>query len=196
MALDQGYSKLGLENKFLENKSGQIFAFDKFTLQNLANKSGGVQKPTFYTFYTSHLRWNSTIYHTDLGQNAVFHNFSRQVALSQYSGRSIDSPHLEYLNLTQEAENCFVLQKTDVATGYSLLSKISQSKATGLDLISVRLLRECVDLIAPSLSVPSLITVLSLEFFLMIGNVPKLFFFSNKANAMTWITIVQSQSFL
>ena len=89
-----------------------------------------------------------------------------------------------------------MLQKTDVATVYLLLSKISQSKATGLDLISVRLLREYVDLIAPSLSVPSLITVLSLEFFLMIGNVAKLFFFSNKANAITEITIVQSQSFL
>ena len=38
----------------------------------------GVCKPTFYIFY-----------HTDLGQNAVFHNFSRQIALSQYSGRSI-----------------------------------------------------------------------------------------------------------
>ena len=35
----------------------------------------GVCKPTFYTFYTSHLTWNSTIYHTDLGQNAVFHFF-------------------------------------------------------------------------------------------------------------------------
>ena len=42
MALD--HSRLDLENKFLENKSGQIkvFAFDKFTLQNLANKSRGV----------------------------------------------------------------------------------------------------------------------------------------------------------
>ena len=194
MALD--HSRLGLENKFLENKSGRIFLRSTGLLYKFLPTNLGVFKPTFYNFYTSHLRWNSTIYHTDLGQNAVFHNFSRQVALSQYSGRSIDSPHLEYLNLTQEAENCFVLQKTDVATGYSLLSKISQSKATGLDLISVRLLRECVDLIAPSLSVPPLITVLSLEFFLMIGNVPKLFFFSNKANAMTWITIVQSQSFL
>ena len=28
-------SRLGLENKFLENKSGRIFAFDTFTLQNL-----------------------------------------------------------------------------------------------------------------------------------------------------------------
>ena len=29
------------------------------------------------------------IYHTDLGQNAVFHNFLRQIAPIQYSGRSI-----------------------------------------------------------------------------------------------------------
>ena len=27
-------------------------------------------------------------YHTDLGQNAVFHNFALQIALIQYSGRS------------------------------------------------------------------------------------------------------------
>ena len=27
-------------------------------------------------------------YHTDLGQNAVFHNFTVQIALIQYSGRS------------------------------------------------------------------------------------------------------------
>ena len=39
MALD--HSRLGLENKFLE-KGAQFFAFDKFTLQNLANKSGDV----------------------------------------------------------------------------------------------------------------------------------------------------------
>ena len=85
----QDHSRLGLENKFLENKSGRIFLRSTgFTLQILANKSG-VCKPTFYNFYTLHLRWNSTIYHTDLGQNAVFHKFSRQIALIQYSGRSI-----------------------------------------------------------------------------------------------------------
>ena len=134
----------------------------------------------YILYITSEVKQYYSIYHTDLAQNAVFHNFSRQIAVSQYSGRSIDSFHLEYLSLTQEIENCFVLKKI-----YSLLSKISQSKATGLDLISVRLLRECVDFIAPSFSVASLIVVLSLEFFLMIGNVPKLFFFSNKANAMT-----------
>ena len=42
MALD--HSRLGLENKFLENKSGRInfFVFNRFTLQILANKSGEV----------------------------------------------------------------------------------------------------------------------------------------------------------
>ena len=89
MALD--HSRLGLENKFLENKSGRIFCVRQVynLLYKILPTSLGTCKPTFYTFYTSHLRWNSTIYHTDLGQNAVFHNFSRQIALSQYSGRSI-----------------------------------------------------------------------------------------------------------
>ena len=41
MARDRG--RLGLQNKFLANNSGRIFlAFDKFALENLANKSGGV----------------------------------------------------------------------------------------------------------------------------------------------------------
>ena len=79
MTLD--HSKLGLE----KTNQVEFFAFDKFTLQNLAKKSGGC-KSTFYTFYTTHLR---PVYHTDLGQNEVFHKFSRQLALSQYSGRSI-----------------------------------------------------------------------------------------------------------
>ena len=60
-------------------------------LYKILPTSLGTCKPTFYTFYTSHLRWNSTMrrcfYHTDLGQNAVFHNFAMQIALIQYSGR-------------------------------------------------------------------------------------------------------------
>ena len=41
MALDP--SRLGLENEFLENKSGRIFGVRQvLNLQNLANKSGGV----------------------------------------------------------------------------------------------------------------------------------------------------------
>ena len=83
------HSRLGLENKFLENKSGRIFLRSTGLLYKFLPTNLGVCKPTFYNFYTSHLRWNSTIYHTDLGQNAVFHKFSRQIALSQYFGRSI-----------------------------------------------------------------------------------------------------------
>ena len=86
----QDYSRLGLENKLLENKSGRIFLRSTGLLYKLLPTNLGVfNKPTFNNYYTSHLRWNSIIYHTDLRQNAVFHNFSRQIALSQYSGQSI-----------------------------------------------------------------------------------------------------------
>ena len=71
MALD--HSRLGLENKFLENKSGRIFLRSTGLLYKFLPTNLRVCKPTFYTFYTSHLRWNSTMrrcfYHTDLGQH-------------------------------------------------------------------------------------------------------------------------------
>ena len=40
MALDQ--SRLGLEKNSWKTNQTEFFDFDKFTLQNLANKSGGV----------------------------------------------------------------------------------------------------------------------------------------------------------
>ena len=49
MALDHG--RLGVQNKFLENKSGRIFTFDKFTLENLVNKSGCGQINLLYFLY-------------------------------------------------------------------------------------------------------------------------------------------------
>ena len=85
MALD--HSRLGLENKFLKNKSGRTFC-----VRQVYQFTKSCQQ-IFYTFYTSHLRWNSTmrrcIYHINLGKNAKSHNYSRQTALIQYSGRSI-----------------------------------------------------------------------------------------------------------
>ena len=45
------HSRSGLENKFLENKSGRIFL-----------RSTGL----LYKFLPTNLRWNSTFYHTDL----------------------------------------------------------------------------------------------------------------------------------
>ena len=72
MTLD--HSRLSVENKFLENKSGCV------------------QTNLLYFKYTSHLRRKSTMrrcfYHTDLVQNAAFHTFSRQIAFIQYSGPS------------------------------------------------------------------------------------------------------------
>ena len=49
MVLD--HSTLGLENKFLELNQAEFFALDKFTLQNLANKSGDVQTNLLYFLY-------------------------------------------------------------------------------------------------------------------------------------------------
>ena len=115
MALD--HSRLGLENKFLENKSGRIFLRStRFTLQNLANKSG-VCKPTFYTFYTSHLRWNSDcFYHTDLGQNAYFTIF--QDKLHSFN---IRSNHAWAFSETVQK----ISKITYTASRFSLLCKLS-----------------------------------------------------------------------
>ena len=77
------YLKITVDNKFLENKSGRIFLRLTGLLYKSLQTNLGVCKPTFYTFYTSHKVKQYTICHTDLGKNAVCHNFSRQIALSQ-----------------------------------------------------------------------------------------------------------------
>ena len=77
-----GHSRLGLGNKFSGKQIRPNFLCSTSFLYKILPTNLGVCKPTFYTFYTSHRRWNSTIYHTYLRQNAVFHNFSRQVALN------------------------------------------------------------------------------------------------------------------
>ena len=89
-ALD--HSRLGVENKFLENKSGRIFALDKFTLQNLANKSGCMQTNLLHFLYiTSEVKeYYEALFLSYRPQTigSQFHNFSRQIAFIQYSGPS------------------------------------------------------------------------------------------------------------
>ena len=88
MALD--HSRLSVESKFLENKSGRIFCVRQVYLTNSCQQI--FQTNLLYFKYTSHLRRKSTVrrcfYHTDLVQNAVVHNFSRQIVFIQYSGPS------------------------------------------------------------------------------------------------------------
>ena len=62
--------------------------------------------------------------------------------------------HLDYLSSNESgASTSFQLKTTSSSIVFSLLSKLSKSKATGLDKISARLLRECPDLISDSLSI-------------------------------------------
>ena len=85
MALD--HSRLGVENK-----SGRIFSVRQVYFTNSCQQIWVRANQPFILFYTSRLRRKSTMrrcfYHTDHVQNAVFHNFSRQIAFIQYSGPS------------------------------------------------------------------------------------------------------------
>ena len=67
-----------------------FFAFDKFALQNLANKSGGVWTNLLYFLYiTSGVKqYYEARFLSYRPRTALFHNFEIQIALIQYSGRS------------------------------------------------------------------------------------------------------------
>ena len=57
----------------------------------------------------------------------------------------VDDSFEEFLS---ETDKDFMFEKTTSAHVFSLLSKLCRSKATGLDNISAKLLRECPDLLA------------------------------------------------
>ena len=77
MALD--HSRLGVENK-----SDRIFAFDKFTFQNLANKPGCVQTNLLnFLYITSKVKEYYEALFLSYRPQTIgnqFHNFSRQIA--------------------------------------------------------------------------------------------------------------------
>ena len=62
---------------------------------------------------------------------------------------NVDTTYEEFLCATTKE---FIFEKTTTAHILSLLSKLCKSKATGLDKISAKLLKECPDLIAESLT--------------------------------------------
>ena len=94
MALDQ--SRLGLENKFLENKLGRFFCVRQvYVIKSCQPIWSRGTILLYFLYIPSELKqytMRRCFYHTGLRQNAViftvFHNFARQIALIQYSGRS------------------------------------------------------------------------------------------------------------
>ena len=74
----QDHSRLGLENKSWKTNQAEFFCVRQVYFTNSCQQIWGCVNQHFIFFY-----------HTDLGKNAVFHNFLRQIARSQYSGRSI-----------------------------------------------------------------------------------------------------------
>ena len=89
MALDQ--SRLGLENKFLENKSGRFFCVRQvYVIKSCQPIWSRGTILLYFLYIPSELKqytMRRSFYHTGLRQNAitVFHNFARQIALIQYS---------------------------------------------------------------------------------------------------------------
>ena len=81
--------------------------------------------------------------------NDYFSNIGPDLA-DQINFNDNNRSYLDYLpNLNNNAT--FQLRETNFSTVFTLLSTLSRSKATGLDKISSRLLRECPDLIIESL---------------------------------------------
>ena len=83
MALD--HSRLGLENKFFENKSGRIFCVRQVYLIKSCQQIWWRVASLFHFLYiTSEVKEYTRrrcFYHTGLGQKALFPNFARQIAL-------------------------------------------------------------------------------------------------------------------
>ena len=69
--------------------------------------------------------------------------------LSSHVTEVVDSFE-EFLSETDEN---FIFEETTTAEVFSLQSKLCQTKATGLDNISAKLLRQCPDLLSESLTV-------------------------------------------
>ena len=114
MALD--HSRLGLESK-----SGRIFLRLTTLLYKILLTNLGACKPSFYTFYTSHLRWNRAMRrcfcHADLGQNAAFHNFE---ILIMYTKKLLNSDWLR-------KECSFSVTRVQITNGFWLAENTKET---------------------------------------------------------------------
>lgn len=83
---------------------------------------------------------------TDLSDtfNEHFSTIGPKLANEIPSAANSNNRCLDYLNFTDQR---FHFDQINCNEVFSLLNKLSQSKSTGLDKISVRLIRECADLI-------------------------------------------------
>ena len=82
--------------------------------------------------------------------SSVFNNYFSSLGPTLINDihHSTNGPsHCDYI---VETKHSFDLKTTEPSKDFTLLSKLCESKATGLDKISARLLRECADLIASS----------------------------------------------
>ena len=127
MALD--HSRLGLENK-----SGRIFCVRQVFFTKSCEQIWGRENQPFILFI--HLRWNSTIrrffYHTNLGRNAVFHNFEIQTALIQYLGQSrhawaFSETAKKFQNnlYGQPVASCWVFEWTLIELRFNIVKNLS-----------------------------------------------------------------------
>ena len=85
MALD--HCRLDLENKFLENKSGRIFCFRQVYFTNPCHQIWGCVNQPFIIFI--HHIWGETVLFIIQTSERMRYFTNFQIALSQYSGRSI-----------------------------------------------------------------------------------------------------------
>jgi len=85
-----------------------------------------------------------------LGVAEIFNTFFSEIG--QNLSKDVVDADASYNDFLKESDKTFSFCETSPAYVYSLLSKLSRSKATGPDNISAKLLKECPDLICESLS--------------------------------------------
>ena len=121
-----GVSHIGISDHSL------VYAYRKVSIVSTTNKHTTLRYRKFKNFNAAFVAFNDH-----------FSSIGPKLASQIYSNNG--PSHLRFLEGTDKR---FELKSTNPSKVFSLLSKLCKSKATGLDMIFARLLRECADLIA------------------------------------------------